>query len=110
MWRIGYLSGRLGPSELSQSFVDGLRDLDYVEGRNLIMEYRFAQGKNERLRQLAVELVRVPVDLIITEGTPSTLAARRATRTIPIVFGSMATPTGIAYPSQARRLPKTSRA
>ncbi|MFO1109298.1 MAG: ABC transporter substrate-binding protein [Bradyrhizobium sp.] len=92
VWRIGYLSGRHGPSDESQSLVDGLRELGYVEGRNLIMEYRFAEGKNERLRQLAVELVRVPVDIIITEGTPPTFAARQATRTIPIVFGSMQDP------------------
>jgi putative ABC transport system substrate-binding protein len=92
VWQVGYLSGRLGPSELSQSFVQGLREFGYVEGRNLVVEYRFAMGKNERLTELAAELARARVDLIVTEGTPSTLAAIRATSTIPIVFGSMQDP------------------
>jgi putative ABC transport system substrate-binding protein len=92
VWQVGYLSGRLGPSELSQSFVQGLREFGYVEGRNLVVEYRFAMGKNERLTELAAELARTRVDLIVTEGTPSTMAAMRATRTIPIVFGSMQDP------------------
>jgi ABC-type uncharacterized transport system substrate-binding protein len=81
-----------GSSELSQSFVQGLRELGYVDGQNLIVEYRFALGKNERLTELAADLVRDGVDLITTEGTPSTLAAIQATRTIPIVFGSAQDP------------------
>ena len=92
IWRVGYLSGRYGPSELSQSFVHGLRELGYVEGRNLVVEYRSAMGKNERLPELAAELVRAQVDLIATEGTPSTVAAMGATSSIPIVFGSMQDP------------------
>ena len=92
MWRIGYLSGRYGPSEMSRSFVRGLRELGYIEGQNLVVDYRFALGKNERLPELAAELVRDRVDLIATEGTPSTLAAVRTTSTIPIVFGSMQDP------------------
>jgi putative tryptophan/tyrosine transport system substrate-binding protein len=92
VWRIGYLSGRYGPSELSESFVQGLRELGYVEGQNLVVEYRVAMGKNERLAELAADLVRAGVDLIATEGTPSTLAAMHATRTIPIVFGSAQDP------------------
>lgn len=92
VWRVGYLSGRYGPSELSQSFVQGLREFGYDEGRNLIVEYRFALGKNERLIELATELARAQVDVIATEGTPPTLAAIRATSTIPIVFGSMQDP------------------
>src|SRR5262245_46389903 len=87
-WRIGYLSGMFGPAELAKSFVQGLRELGYVDGQNLIVEYRFASGKNERLAELAADLVRERVDLIATEGTPSTLAAMHATTTIPIVFGS----------------------
>lgn len=92
VWRIGYLSGKYGPSDLSQSFVEGLRELGYVEGQNLVLEYRFAKGKNEQLPELAAELVRARVDLIATEGTPTTQAAMRATNTIPIVFGSMQDP------------------
>jgi len=92
LWRIGYLSGMYGSDELSQSFVQGLRELGYVEGQNLIVEYRFASGKNERLTELAAALVRDRVDLITTAGTPSTLAAIQATRIVPIVFGSAQDP------------------
>jgi len=92
VWRVGFLSSRSGPTDLSQSFVQGLRELGYVEGRNLVVDYRFAMGKNERLPELAAELVRAQVDLITTEGTTSTIAAMRATSTIPIVFGSIQDP------------------
>jgi putative ABC transport system substrate-binding protein len=92
VWRIGYLSGMYGSSELARSFVQGLREFGYVDGQNLFVEYRFASGKNERLAELAADLVRESVDLITTEGTPSTLAAMHATRTIPIVFGSAQDP------------------
>ena len=91
-WRIGYLSGGYGPSERTKSFLQGLRELGYVDGQNLIVEYRFASGRNERLAELAADLVRERVDLIATEGTPSTLAAMHATTTIPIVFGSTQDP------------------
>src|SRR5271169_2233000 len=63
VWRIGYLSGRFGPSDTSHSFVQGLRELGYIEGENLIVEYRLAMGKNERLPELAADLVRARVDL-----------------------------------------------
>jgi putative ABC transport system substrate-binding protein len=92
VWRIGYLSGQYGPNDLSQSFVKGLRELGYVEGQNLIVEYRFARGENGRLPELAADLVRARVNLIVTEGTPSTTAAMHATSTIPIVFGSAQDP------------------
>jgi putative tryptophan/tyrosine transport system substrate-binding protein len=91
-WRIGYLSGTYGPTERAKSFLQGLRELGYVDGQNLIVEYRFASGRNERLAELAADLVRERVDLIATEGTPSTLAAMHATKTIPIVFGSTQDP------------------
>src|SRR5713101_796883 len=64
----------------------GLRDLGYVEGRNLVIEYRDAEGKVERLPALAPELVALNVDVIVAPGTPQALAAKQATRTIPIVF------------------------
>jgi len=66
----------------------GLRDLGYVEGKNLKIEYRWAEGKNGRLPGLAAELVRLKVDVIVTHGTPGTLAAKQATTTIPIVMAS----------------------
>lgn len=71
VWRVGYLS-TIGPSDLSKAFLQGLHDLGYVSGKNLVFELRDAQGKNERLGELAADLVRIDVDLIATEGTPPT--------------------------------------
>src|SRR5215472_18340602 len=72
IWRVAYLSSRYGPSELSQSFLQGLRELGYDEGKNLVVEHRVAAGKNERLAELAADLIRTGVDIIVTEGTPAT--------------------------------------
>jgi putative ABC transport system substrate-binding protein len=69
-----------------------LRDLGYVEARNVAFEYRSSDGRNERFRELAAELVRLKVDLIVTRGTPATLAAKAATRTIPIVTTAASDP------------------
>jgi putative ABC transport system substrate-binding protein len=68
---------------------EGLRDLGYVEGRNLVIEYRSADGRAERFPDLANELVRLKVDLIVTRGTPATDAAKRASETIPVVMAAM---------------------
>ena len=85
--RIGYLGANPASNpHLLEAFRQGLRDLDYVEGRNLVIEYRDAEGKFERLPALAAELVALKVDIIMTGGTPAPLAAMQATRTIPIVF------------------------
>ena len=95
--RIGYLSPNLTTSpHLREAFRQGLRDLGYVEGRNLVIEYRDAEGRAERLPALAAELVALKVDVIVTEGgnTFVPLAAKRATRTLPIVFASAADPVG----------------
>jgi ABC-type uncharacterized transport system substrate-binding protein len=70
----------------------GLRDLGYVEGRNVVIEYRDAGGKVERLPALAAELVALKVDVIMAESTPLALAAKQATRTLPIVFISAGDP------------------
>jgi putative tryptophan/tyrosine transport system substrate-binding protein len=70
----------------------GLLELGYVEGKNVHFEFRWAQGSLDQLPELALELVRIPVDLIITLAPPATLAAQRATRTIPIVFVAMGDP------------------
>ena len=80
-----------------EGFRLGLRDFGYVEGTNITVEYRFAEGHYERLPELAAELVRSNVDLIVTHGTPGSLAAKRATTTIPIVMASVGDPvaTGI---------------
>ena len=85
--RIGYLVTNLAVNpHLHEAFRQGLRDLGYVEGCNLVIEYRDAEGKVERLPALAPELVALNVDVIVAPGTPQALAAKQATRTIPIVF------------------------
>ena len=70
----------------------GLRELGYVEGRNLIIEYRSAGGRAERFPDLAAELVRLKVDLIVTRGTPAAMAAKNATEAIPVVMATMGDP------------------
>jgi ABC-type uncharacterized transport system substrate-binding protein len=95
--RIGYLAANLAASpHLQQAFLQGLRDLGYVEGRNLVIEYRDAEEKVERLPALAAELVALKVDVIVTEAgtTGVPLAAKQATRIIPIVFTATADPVG----------------
>ncbi len=85
--RIGYLSVNLAANpHLREAFRQGLRDLVYVEGRNVVIEYRDAEGKFERLPALAAELVRLKVDVIVAAPTPPAVAAKNATRTLPIVF------------------------
>lgn len=87
--RIGYLGATTASgfhARAVDAFRQGLRDLGYVEGKNLVIEYRWAEGRYERLPDLAAELVRMKVDLIVTHGTPGSLAAKQATTTIPIVM------------------------
>jgi len=92
--RIGFLSLNVVPNRhLGESFRQGLRDLGYVEGRNVVIEYRDAEGKPERLPDLAAELVALKVDVIVTGGgTPTAMAAKQATSTLPIVFTSAPDP------------------
>ena len=88
--RIGYL-GVSSPSlepHLVEAFRQGLRELGYVEGQNLTIDYRWAEGQDDRLPSLAAELVRLKPDVIVTTGTPGTLAAMQATKAIPIVTTS----------------------
>lgn len=93
-WRIGVLEPGSPPSPLLDEFRAGLRDLGYVEGRNIALEVRWAGGSNERLESLAAEIVAANVDLLKTQSTPAALAARRATTTIPIVFTGVGDPVG----------------
>ena len=92
--RIGYLALNLAPGPLIEAFRQGLRDLGYVEGRNVVIEYRNAEGKPERFPALAAELVALKVDVILVGSTPQALAAKQATKTIPIVFTGTADPVG----------------
>jgi putative ABC transport system substrate-binding protein len=91
--RIGYLAvDRAAGPHLIEAFRQGLRDLGYVEGSNVVIEYRDAEGKFERLPALAAELVALKVDVIVAGGTPLILAAKQATRTLPIVFAAASDP------------------
>jgi len=96
VWKLGYLDQ--GAAARSNPYVDGLKqglhDLGWVEGRNIVFEVRFAEGKTDQLPGLAAELVRLKMDVIVTSTTPAALAAKRATATIPIVIGFTADPVG----------------
>ncbi|HTN69849.1 MAG TPA: ABC transporter substrate-binding protein, partial [Methylomirabilota bacterium] len=94
MWRVGYLSPRSGPSEREAAFKEGLREFGLIEGQNVVIEYRWAKGKSELLPQLAAELVRLKVDVIVAAATLAVQAAKNATATIPIVMPAAADPVG----------------
>jgi putative ABC transport system substrate-binding protein len=103
--RIGYL-GANSPSvnpDRPESFRQGLRELGYAEGKNIVIEWRFAEGKQDRLAALAAELVRLKVDILITGGPPSTRAAKEATVTIPIVMGFDNDPVGDGFVASLAR-------
>ena len=96
VYRIGMLE-RTSPTTNAanvEAFRLGLRELGYVEGKNVVIDYRSAEGHDERFAGLATELVRLNVDLILTRGTPAALAAKNATRTIPVVITGLADPVG----------------
>src|SRR5262245_5801144 len=93
---IGYL-GSGTPTIQAQwvaAFVQRLRELGWIEGRTVAIEYRWAEGRNERYAENAAEFVRLKVDVIVTTGTPPTLAAKQATAVIPIVFAAVSDPVG----------------
>ena len=96
LYRIGMLertSTAINAANLD-AFRQGLRELGYVEGMSFAIEYRSADGRDERFPALATELVRLKVDLILTRGTPAALAAKNATRTIPVVMAGIGDPVG----------------
>jgi putative ABC transport system substrate-binding protein len=95
--RIGFL-GTLSPSDTSprlDAFRQALRELGWVEGQNIVIDYRYAEGRFDRLPDLAAELVRLKVDIIVAQPTPAAVAAKNATETIPIVMISVGDPVGI---------------
>jgi putative tryptophan/tyrosine transport system substrate-binding protein len=95
VWRIGVLMSLYSPdADAPQALRQGLRSIGYVEGQNLVIEWRYAQGHDDRLPTLAAELVRLPVDVIVTDITLATRAAMHATSTIPIVMGISADAVG----------------
>jgi len=102
--RIGFLdsSTAAGSAVLREAFRQELRKLGWIEGKNLMIEYRFAEQKPERLPELAAELVRLKVDLIVVFGGAEALAAKGATSTIPIVMTNTADPVGCRSSCQSR--------
>ena len=103
--RIGILiavSGSVFPARV-EAFRQRLRQLGYVEGKNILIEYRYAEGKRERLPDLAAELIGLKVDLIVTVGVPAAQAAKKASGTIPIVFAGASDPVGTGIVSSLAR-------
>jgi putative ABC transport system substrate-binding protein len=103
--RIGYLTGATadGQSARIEAFRHGLRALGYVEGKNIVIEYRYAEGKLDRLPVLAAELVRLKVDVIVSGGGGNTQAAKNATNTIPIVMTNDSDPVASGYVASLAR-------
>jgi putative ABC transport system substrate-binding protein len=97
--QIGFLGNSTAALEanLVGPFREGLRELGYVEGRNIVIEYRWAEGKYERFPALIAELIALKVDLIVTAGTPATQAVKKATTSLPLVMVAVGDPvaTGI---------------
>jgi putative ABC transport system substrate-binding protein len=100
--RIGVLRVGAPPDPAIEGFRQGLRELGYVEGRTIAIEYRWAEGRPDRLSDLAAELARLQVDVIVTGGQQATQAVMRATNSIPIVTGTGATPVTGLVSSLAR--------
>jgi putative ABC transport system substrate-binding protein len=101
--RIGFLRPGSPPDPFVETFRHALQELGYVEGGNLIIEYRWAEGRDERLPDLAAELVRLKVDVIVTAGSPAVTAARQATATIPIVMPASGDPVRVGLVASLAR-------
>ena len=101
LWRVGFLTPERRPASLDSDVYDafrlGMRELGYVEGKNLVIEWRFADGKYERLPELVAEMVQLKLDAIVAVATPSIRAAQKATPTIPIVMVNPADPVGSGF-------------
>ena len=105
VYRIGYLSAGSDTANprVREAFRQGLRELGWVEGQNIIIEYRWAEGRFDRLPGLAAELVRLKVDVLVAAPTPAALAAKNATGTIPIVGMSLTDPIGLGLVASLAR-------
>ena len=96
VWRVGFLTLRQASesSQYTDAFLEGMRELGYVEGTNLVVEWRFADGEFERLPRMAADLVQMNVDVIVAVASPAIGAAQKATTTIPIVMAATGDPVG----------------
>jgi len=101
--RIGRLSSESANPANLEAFRQGLRDLGYVEGDNLVLELRYAEGQEERFPTLAAELVRLPVEVLVATGAPAVRAAQQATATIPIVIVTLTDPLQAGFVSNLAR-------
>jgi putative ABC transport system substrate-binding protein len=101
VWHVGFLSLQTRSdsliSQYNDAFLKGMRGLGYVEGKNLVVEWRFADGKSERLPDMAAELVQLKVDVIVAVASPAIGAAQKATTTIPIVMATTGDPVGSGF-------------
>ena len=106
-WRVGFLASRhvdfTDADNYYGRFRQGMRELGYVEGKNLVIEWRSAEGRAERLPELAAELVRLKVDILVTAAQGASLAAQKATATIPIVVMLVADPVGVGLAKSLAR-------
>jgi putative ABC transport system substrate-binding protein len=93
--RVGFLGARSSASANVEAFRQGLRELGWAEGQNIVIEYRFAEGRFDRLPDLAADLVRLKVDVMTAAPTPGAVAAKKATGTIPIVMVGVGDPVGL---------------
>ena len=103
VWRIGFLASGSSTIRFYGGFRQGMRDLGYVEGKNCVIEHRFADGKYERLPGLAAELVRSKVDVIVAGAPPSVQAAHQATNKIPVVMVAVPDPVGEGFAKSLSR-------
>jgi putative ABC transport system substrate-binding protein len=103
IYRVGFLNPRSGQNEWDEAFRQALGELGYVEGRNLIIAYRWGAGNEERLAEMAAELVQLKVDIIVAAATVAIQAAKRATNTIPIVMAAVSDPVGIGIVASLSR-------
>ena len=102
--RTGYIATRSGPEAVEKAFLEGLQSLGYIEGQTIAIEWRFAQEKFDRLPDLASELVRLKVDVIVTSGGyPTVQAVKNATTTIPIVMTGVSDAVELGFVSSASR-------
>jgi len=101
VWRVGFLVPRRRPDSIDSDFIGafprGMRELGYVEGKNLVIEWRFADGQFERLPDLAAELVRLKVDVIVSGSSQAISALQKATTTIPVVMATSGDPLGSGF-------------
>jgi ABC transporter substrate binding protein len=108
---ISFMNSRLrSKAQWTAAFVQRLRELGWIEGRTILIEYRWAEGRGERAAQFASELVALKVDIIVTSGTPTVLALKRATSVIPIVLRPLATQSGLGWSQTCNMSTKSSMA